>query len=236
MADSTQVTYRGSFNIKMPSYQYRKSYCGDKTIFWPSYLHNGISYTGKTTSLYWIRALVPSHFSRELIGGSCHSGTDGILYIGRLYGIYKNFFVVGHCYFTTGLTYEIRVQCRTRLSLLAFSLPSKGLTISNVDNFVQLWGIRQPTGQRSNVDIIIGWELEAGRYFSLGLWIHRDLLSKPLRQCQLSDGISKRYIYQWNTVSSVIPTLYSHVFISAIQITLWSCRINLVARLYMWIS
>ena len=44
------------FNIKMPSHQYRKSHCGDKTILRPSYLHNGISYTGKTTSLYWIRA------------------------------------------------------------------------------------------------------------------------------------------------------------------------------------
>ena len=43
-------------NIKMPSYQYRKSHCGDKTILRPSYLHNGISYTGKMTSLYWIRA------------------------------------------------------------------------------------------------------------------------------------------------------------------------------------
>ena len=41
---------------KMPSYQYRKSHCGDKTILRPSYLHNGISYTGKTTSLYSIRA------------------------------------------------------------------------------------------------------------------------------------------------------------------------------------
>ena len=40
----------------MSSYQYRKSHCGDKTILWPSYLHNGISYTGKMTSLYWIRA------------------------------------------------------------------------------------------------------------------------------------------------------------------------------------
>ena len=45
------------FNIKMTSYQYRKSHCGDKTILRPSYLHNGISYTGKTASLYWIRAL-----------------------------------------------------------------------------------------------------------------------------------------------------------------------------------
>ena len=46
------------FNIKMTSYQYRKSHCGDKTILRPSYLHNGVSYTGKTTSLYWIGALV----------------------------------------------------------------------------------------------------------------------------------------------------------------------------------
>ena len=35
----------------MPSYQYR-------TILRPSYLHSGISYTGKMTSLYLIRALV----------------------------------------------------------------------------------------------------------------------------------------------------------------------------------
>ena len=46
------------FNIKMSSYQYRKSHCGDKTILRPSYLHNGISYTGKMTSWYWVRALV----------------------------------------------------------------------------------------------------------------------------------------------------------------------------------
>ena len=43
------------FNITLSSYQYRKSHNGDKTILWPSYLHNGISYTGKIT-LYWIRA------------------------------------------------------------------------------------------------------------------------------------------------------------------------------------
>ena len=46
------------FNIKMTSYQYMKSHCGDKTMLRPSYLHNVISYTGKTTSLYWIGALV----------------------------------------------------------------------------------------------------------------------------------------------------------------------------------
>ena len=46
----------GWFNIKMSSYQYRKSHYGDKMIIRPSYLHNGISYTGKMSSLYWIRA------------------------------------------------------------------------------------------------------------------------------------------------------------------------------------
>ena len=49
-------TTGGRLNIKIPSYQYRKSHFGDKTILRPSYLHNGISYTGKMTSLYWIRA------------------------------------------------------------------------------------------------------------------------------------------------------------------------------------
>ena len=57
------------FNIKMLSYQDRKSHCGDNTILRPSYLHNGISITGKTTSLYWIRALViirgPSQLERR---------------------------------------------------------------------------------------------------------------------------------------------------------------------------
>ena len=46
------------FNIKVTSCQYRQSHCGDKTILRPSYLHNGISYTGEKTSLYWIKAQV----------------------------------------------------------------------------------------------------------------------------------------------------------------------------------
>ena len=45
------------FNIKMSFYQYRKYHCGDKTILRSSYLHNGISYTDKT-SLYWIGTLI----------------------------------------------------------------------------------------------------------------------------------------------------------------------------------
>ena len=48
----------GRFNVKMPSYQYRKSHCGNKTILWPSYFHNGIFHTGKMWSLYLNGALV----------------------------------------------------------------------------------------------------------------------------------------------------------------------------------
>ena len=39
------------------SYQYKNLHCEDKTIFWLSYLHNGISYTDKIISVYWDRAL-----------------------------------------------------------------------------------------------------------------------------------------------------------------------------------
>ena len=42
----------------MSSYRKRKFHYEDITILWPSYIHNGISYTGKTISLYWFRALV----------------------------------------------------------------------------------------------------------------------------------------------------------------------------------
>ena len=59
--NNIQIYQGGWFNkLKMQSYQYRKSHCGDKTILRPSYLHNGISYTGKMASLYWIGAQVCS--------------------------------------------------------------------------------------------------------------------------------------------------------------------------------
>ena len=38
------------------SYQHRNSHCGDKTIFWPSCLHNGISCAGNMMFICWIRA------------------------------------------------------------------------------------------------------------------------------------------------------------------------------------
>ena len=43
------------FNVKMSFYQWRESHCGDSTVLRSSYLHNGISYTSKISSLYWIR-------------------------------------------------------------------------------------------------------------------------------------------------------------------------------------
>ena len=58
----------GWFSIKMPSYQYRKSCCGDKTILWLSYLHNGIYYTGKLASFYPIRAQTGNLFEIILTG------------------------------------------------------------------------------------------------------------------------------------------------------------------------
>ena len=65
------------FNIKMTSYQYRKSHCGDKTILRPFYLHSGISYIGKMTSLYWIRA-------QDATGHSCAH----LVAVGRRYTNY----------------------------------------------------------------------------------------------------------------------------------------------------
>ena len=60
------------FNIKMSYYQCRKTHCGDKTILRSSYLHNGIPYTGKTISLYWIRAQGASSLKCVSIPRSAH--------------------------------------------------------------------------------------------------------------------------------------------------------------------
>ena len=49
----------GWCGIKMLSYQYRNSHCGYKMIWRLSDLYNGISFTGRMTSLCWIRALAP---------------------------------------------------------------------------------------------------------------------------------------------------------------------------------
>ena len=53
---------------KVTSYQYRKSHCGDKTVVRSSYLHNGISYTGKISSLYWTSPQKATHSSECICG------------------------------------------------------------------------------------------------------------------------------------------------------------------------
>ena len=52
------LKFWAGLSMMMTSYQYMKSHCGDKTILRPYYLHNGISYTGKMTSFYWIGAMI----------------------------------------------------------------------------------------------------------------------------------------------------------------------------------
>ena len=52
--------------MKMSSYQYRKSHCGDKTVVTSSYLHNVISYTGKITYLYWFGPLVSETVTKKI--------------------------------------------------------------------------------------------------------------------------------------------------------------------------
>ena len=54
----TQVDFRALIQYKdvvLPVYEI---HCGDKTVVRSSYLQNWISYTGKTTSLFWINPLV----------------------------------------------------------------------------------------------------------------------------------------------------------------------------------
>ena len=58
----------GWFDIKMPSYQYRKFHCGDKTVVISSYLHNGISYTGK---ILFILNQGPAMPRQWINGGLC---------------------------------------------------------------------------------------------------------------------------------------------------------------------
>ena len=74
--DCIQIPSPGPW-FKMSSCQDRKSHCGDKTVVRSSYLHNGISFTGKMIYLYWIRpqsrALLSNTFSMYK---DCHCHCD----------------------------------------------------------------------------------------------------------------------------------------------------------------
>ena len=81
----------GSRFNQMSSYQYMKSHCGDKTVVRSSYIHNGISYTGKTPSLYWIRAQVVSFYWLFTIFFGCSRISylhNGITFNGKTASLY----------------------------------------------------------------------------------------------------------------------------------------------------
>ena len=79
----------------MSSHQYRKSHFGDKTVVRSSYLHNGISCTGKTTYLYWIRPKVTDSVEtgiENVTGMNLSFSIEMFIRQGFSYLIHKNSF------------------------------------------------------------------------------------------------------------------------------------------------
>ena len=68
-----QLLFAGPwFNIKMSSYLYTNTHCGDEAVVGYCYLHNGISYTGMIASLYWTNPL-------NVLISQCHCWWDYLL-------------------------------------------------------------------------------------------------------------------------------------------------------------
>ena len=83
----------------MSSYQYRKSHSGDKTVVRSSYLHNGISYTGKMSSLYWIGGHIRCPLG---IMQPCNSSL--------LYGIWLHMYIITNMFLLLCLHYRFMTQ------------------------------------------------------------------------------------------------------------------------------
>ena len=103
---------RALVNIKMTSYQYRKSHVRNKTILRPSYLHNGISYTDRMTSLYWIRAqaITCSNVDRDVSRYMASLGNNALTHPNRnkhgrqrTIGYYMYDFYRGSFHFLNGI-------------------------------------------------------------------------------------------------------------------------------------
>ena len=99
------------FNIKMSSCQYWRSHCGDKTVVRSSYLHNGISYTGKMTSLHWIMDQGPILLTWISIhipgkGWVCSDGINWQFWnqISSMYIVWR-FYVTSLCFVVYSITY-----------------------------------------------------------------------------------------------------------------------------------
>ena len=101
MAAFDDQSYPGpQFNIKMTSYQYRKSHCGNKTILRPSYLHNGISYADKMTSLYWFRTQIWIILEITLYVKTSKNHADGLRVV-HVYG-FKIVFIL--------ITFNVKIE------------------------------------------------------------------------------------------------------------------------------
>ena len=102
----------------MSSYQYRKSHCGDETIWQMSYLHSGFSYAGKITSLYWIRATKAFAFWRSRCSKLNKAlkqkkyYTDNVMHsMGyTICNVNKNY-----CYYHRAFCIQSRAQCNCML-------------------------------------------------------------------------------------------------------------------------
>ena len=153
----------------MTPYQYRKSHCGDKMISRPSYLHNGISYTGNRTSLYWIGALLPNEkYEYELfIAYSIQYDSRGGPTDRRL-NIYVrlNINTLSHKHFIIGVLWY---NCFTTSSGGFFPSGAKQLTLPNFILFAILTYIWRACCQFSAKPLSKLWSL----YFLLAdnaLW------------------------------------------------------------------
>ena len=172
MSLSPRITFTPGpwFKIKMSSYQYRKSHCGDKTVVRSSYLHNGISYTGKMSSLYWIRAQ--------------YAASEWMLYICEIcskwlctyqWAIFCTVFI--HIYTVCILLLKLLMNLRMCRFYIWISLRL-------IDDFVYIgkqihhWFFRMPWQQTSN-----GLDNCSAPSHYLNHWWTAEPLSKPLLVC-----------------------------------------------------
>ena len=103
----------GWFNIKMPSYQYRKSHCGDKTILRPFYLRMGF-----LIQVRW-------HIYIESGPKSCNYGICCFKYIGinpsSAYN-WQQSTIISVVYIITSLTMSVGKCCKFDMYIIWFSL------------------------------------------------------------------------------------------------------------------
>ena len=101
----------------MSSYLYRKSHCGDKMVVRPSYLYNGISYTGKMTPLYWKSPLV------LIADMACHKVCSILWNYINMHAVhlldFRQWFMLQSLHQEKGKSFRIYPQARTKMSHLA---------------------------------------------------------------------------------------------------------------------